>query len=135
MLFAFSVAPTTTADDTASMSEAVAAAVRVVRESGLPHETTSMFTTIEGEWDEVMPVIRAATDAVLAVSPRVSLVLKADLRPGRTGELAGKVERVERHLSGAGASGSDGDVADMAGVAGVANDRNDDNDDDTPTNR
>ncbi|NLE18484.1 MAG: MTH1187 family thiamine-binding protein [Propioniciclava sp.] len=106
MLFAFSVAPTTTADDTASMSEAVAAAVRVVRESGLPHETTSMFTTIEGEWDEVMPVIRAATDAVLAVSPRVSLVLKADLRPGRSGELTGKVERVERHLAAGGAGGA-----------------------------
>ncbi|MFN3339166.1 MAG: MTH1187 family thiamine-binding protein [Dietzia sp.] len=98
MLFAFSVAPTTTADESASMSEAVAEAVRVVRASGLPHETTSMFTTIEGGWDEVMPVIRAATDAVLAVSPRVSLVLKADLRPGRTGELRGKVDRVERRL-------------------------------------
>lgn len=110
MLFAFSVAPTTTAaptaagDYSASMSAAVAEAVRVVRESGLPHETTSMFTTLEGEWDEVMPVIRAATDAVLAVSPRVSLVLKADLRPGRTGELRGKVERVERRL----AEGGDG---------------------------
>ncbi len=98
MLFAFSVAPTTS-DSAASMSEAVAAAIRVVRDSGLPHETTSMFTTIEGEWDEVMPVIRAATDAVLAVAPRVSLVLKADLRPGRTGELQGKVERVEHHLA------------------------------------
>ena len=101
MLFAFSVAPTT-ADATASMSEAVAEAVRVVRDSGLPHETTSKFTTIEGEWDEVMPIIRAATDAVLAVSPRVSLVLKADLRPGRSGELAGKVARVEDRLAGRG---------------------------------
>ena len=100
MLFAFSVAPTSTADDSASMSAAVAEAVQVVRASGLPHETTSMFTTIEGEWDEVMPVIRAATDAVLAVSPRVSLVLKADLRPGREGELRGKVDRVEKRLAG-----------------------------------
>ncbi|AWH94233.1 MTH1187 family thiamine-binding protein [Dietzia psychralcaliphila] len=98
MLFAFSVAPTTTEDATASMSEAVAEAVRVVRASGLPHETTSMFTTIEGDWDEVMPVVRAATEAVLAVSPRVSLVLKADLRPGRSGELRGKVDRVEHRL-------------------------------------
>ncbi|EYT64708.1 hypothetical protein H483_0103545 [Dietzia sp. UCD-THP] len=117
MLFAFSVAPTTTADDSASMSEAVAEAVRVVRASGLPHETTSMFTTIEGDWDEVMPVIRAATDAVLAVSPRVSLVLKADLRPGRFGELRGKVDRVERRLQhglaadpGGGEKGDDDEV-------------------------
>lgn len=106
MLFAFSVAPATTEDPSGSMSAAVAEAVRVVRESGLPHETTSMFTTIEGEWDEVMPVVKAATDAVLAVSPRVSLVLKADLRPGHTGEIAGKVERLDRHLdAGAGEGG------------------------------
>ena len=98
MLFAFSVAPATTDDPSGSMSEAVAAAIRVVRDSGLPHETTSMFTTIEGEWDEVMPVIKEATDAVLAVAPRVSLVLKADLRPGRSGEIQGKVARLERHL-------------------------------------
>lgn len=98
MLFAFSVAPATGAGDSGSMSEAVAAAVRVVRNSGLPYETTSMFTTIEGDWDAVMPVIKAATDAVLAVSDRVSLVVKADLRPGHSGEIAGKVERLERHL-------------------------------------
>lgn len=98
MLFAFSIAPTMTSGQDASMAHIVAKAVEVVRASGLPCETTSMFTTIEGEWDEVMPVIRTATDAVLAVSPRVSLVLKADLRPGHSGELQGKVDRVERHL-------------------------------------
>lgn len=126
MLFAFSVAPTTTADESASMSEAVAEAVRIVRASGLPHETTSMFTTIEGEWDEVMPVIRAATDAVLAVSPRVSLVLKADLRPGRSGELTGKVERVERRLAGAGGAGG---AAGAGGGAAGEDDKAGDDDD------
>lgn len=98
MLFAFSIAPATAPDPDGSMSAAVAEAIRVVRASGLPHETTSMFTTIEGEWEEAMAVIKAATDAVLAVSPRVSLVLKADLRPGHTGELTGKVERVDARL-------------------------------------
>lgn len=97
MLVAFSIAPAT-ADDSGGVSEAVAAAVRVVRESGLPHETNAMFTNVEGEWDEVMAVVKAAVDAVAAVSPRVSLVLKADIRPGRSGELAGKVERLERAL-------------------------------------
>ena len=126
MLFAFSVAPTTTADESASMSAAVAEAVRVVRDSGLPYETTSMFTTIEGEWDEVMPVIRAATDAVLAVSPRVSLVLKADLRPGRSGELTGKVERVERRLAGAGGAGG---AAGAGGGAAGEDDKAGDDDD------
>jgi uncharacterized protein (TIGR00106 family) len=99
MIVAFSLAPAT-ADDSGGVSEAVAAAVRVVRESGLPHETNAMFTNIEGEWDEVMAVVKAAVDAVAAVSPRVSLVLKADIRAGRSGELSGKVERLERALEG-----------------------------------
>jgi uncharacterized protein YqgV (UPF0045/DUF77 family) len=57
-----------------------------------------MFTTIEGEWDEVFDVIKRATDAVGAFGPRVALVLKADIRPGYTGELAGKVERLEKAI-------------------------------------
>ena len=70
-----------------------------MRESGLPNETNAMFTLIEGEWDEVMSVVKRATEAVLAVSPRVGLVLKADIRPGYTGQLRAKVESVERHLA------------------------------------
>ncbi|MGC0250817.1 thiamine-binding protein [Pseudactinotalea sp. Z1748] len=98
MLFAFSIAPATTDAPDGSVSAAVADAVRVVRDSGLPHELTSMFTTIEGEWEEVMPVIKGACDTVAAHSDRVSLVIKADLRPGRRGELTGKVNRVEELL-------------------------------------
>ena len=45
-----------------------------------------------------MPVIKEACEAVGEVSPRVSLVLKADLRPGRTGEMSAKVERLEAQL-------------------------------------
>lgn len=95
MLVAFSVSPSGGSDDTGSVHDAVAAAVRVVRDSGLPHQTDAMFTTIEGEWDEVMDVVKRATEAVGDYGPRVSLVLKADIRPGRTGELKGKVERLE----------------------------------------
>ncbi|MCL8024363.1 MTH1187 family thiamine-binding protein [Nocardioides bruguierae] len=98
MLVAFSIAPTVGAED-GSVSEAVAAAVKVVRDSGLPNETTSMFTTIEGEWDEVMAVVKQAVDVVSAVSPRTSLVLKADIRPGWDGQLTAKVERVEQILA------------------------------------
>lgn len=100
MLFAFSVAPATSDDADGSVSEAVAAAVAVVRASGLPNETTAMFTTLEGDWDECMGVIKQACEAVQLYSPRVSLVLKADLRQGYTGELTGKVERLEGRLGG-----------------------------------
>ncbi|MFI7480828.1 MTH1187 family thiamine-binding protein [Kocuria sp. M1R5S2] len=95
MLVAFSVSPSGGSDPSGSVHEAVAAAVRVVRESGLPNRTDAMFTTLEGEWDEVMDVVKRATEAVGAYGSRVSLVLKADIRPGRTGELSGKVERLE----------------------------------------
>ncbi|GIG27765.1 hypothetical protein Cma02nite_03650 [Cellulomonas marina] len=97
MLVAFSVAPLGAGE---SVSEAVADALRVVRSSGLPHRTDAMFTTLEGEWDEVMDVVRRATEAVGRHGHRVSLVLKADIRPGWTGELDAKVERVEALLRG-----------------------------------
>ncbi len=92
MIIAFSVAPSGAGE---SVSEAVADAVRVVRASGLPNRTDSMFTTIEGEWAECMEVVRQAVEAVAAHGPRVSLVLKADIRPGRTGEMQGKLDRLE----------------------------------------
>lgn len=99
MLVAFSVAPTGTSDADGSVHRAVAAAVKVVRESGLPNQTDAMFTTIEGDWDEVFDVVKRATEAVGEFSSRVSLVLKADIRPGYTGQLTAKVERVEAALA------------------------------------
>ncbi|MGU3294157.1 thiamine-binding protein [Williamsia sp. M5A3_1d] len=100
MIVAFSVSPSgaDSVDADGGMSAAVAAAVRVVRASGVTHQTTAMFTYLEGDWDEVMAVVRDATDAVAALAPRVSLVLKADIRPGFDGQLAAKVERIESHL-------------------------------------
>ena len=95
MLVAFSVTPLGVGEDVA---EYVAHAVRVVRESGLPNRTDAMFTSIEGDWDEVMDVVRRAVDAVAAQAPRVSLVLKADIRPGVTDALDSKVATIERHL-------------------------------------
>jgi len=98
MLVAFSVAPSGTGRADGSVSEAVAAAVRVVRESGLPNRTDAMFTTIEGTWEQCFEVVRRATEAVGEYGSRVSLVLKADIRPGFTGELDAKLERLEQHL-------------------------------------
>lgn len=95
MLVAFSVAPSGGGE---SVADAVADAVAVVRASGLPNSTDSMFTTIEGEWDECFDVVRRACEAVGQHGHRVGLVLKADIRPGRSGEMAGKVERLEAAL-------------------------------------
>jgi uncharacterized protein (TIGR00106 family) len=97
MLVAFSVAPAV-ADETGSVAAAVARAIAIVRDSGLPNRTSSMFTEIEGEWDEVMAVVKAACNAVAEVSPRVGLVLKADIRAGYAGQLTAKVDRIEALL-------------------------------------
>jgi uncharacterized protein (TIGR00106 family) len=97
MLVAFSVTPLGVGD---AVGEYVADAVRVVRDSGLPNHTDAMFTTIEGDWDETMAVVKQAIDAVAAKAPRVSVVLKADIRPGATGALTAKVESLERQLAG-----------------------------------
>ena len=96
MLVAFSVTPIGAGD---SVGDAVAEAVRVVRASGLPNRTDAMFTTVEGEWDEVMAVVKQAVDVVAANGARVSLSLKADVRPGVTGALTAKVENLERRLA------------------------------------
>ena len=107
MLVAFSVAPSGTGNADGSVHDAVAAAVRVVRDSGLSHRTTSMFTEIEGEWDEVFDVVRRATEAVQPYGSRVSLVLKADIRPGYSGELDGKIERLETAIEHQGDAAAD----------------------------
>jgi uncharacterized protein (TIGR00106 family) len=96
MLVAFSVTPIGAGEDVAVP---VSRAVKVVRDSGLPNRTDAMFTTLEGEWDEVMDVVRRACEAVAEDGGRVSLVLKADIRPGVVDALHTKVAKVERLLA------------------------------------
>ena len=95
MIVAFSVSPMGTGE---SVAPAVARAVRVVRESGLPNRTAAMFPRVEGEWDEVMDVVKRAVFAAGEGAPRVSLTLKADIREGVNDGLTSKVEAVEREL-------------------------------------
>ena len=96
VIVAFSVTPLGVGE---SVGGYVADAVRVVRDSGLPYRTDAMFTTIEGEWDEVMAVIKRAADVVADQAPRVSLVVKADIREGVSDGMSAKVERVEQQLN------------------------------------
>ena len=99
MILAFSIATSGGEKADASVHDAVAAAVKVVRESGLPNRTSSMFTEIEGEWDEVFDVVKRATEAVLPFGTRISLVMKADIRPGYQGEINAKLDRLEEAIS------------------------------------
>ncbi|MGP4112508.1 MTH1187 family thiamine-binding protein [Streptomyces sp. 4N509B] len=96
MIVAFSVTPIGVGQHVGS---AVADAVRVVRDSGLPYRTDAMFTSVEGDWDEVMDVVKRAVEAVQAHAARVSVVMKADLNEGVTDGLSSKVATVERLLA------------------------------------
>ena len=97
MIAAFSITPLGVGE---GVSELIAECVRIVRSSGLPNETNAMFTNIEGEWTEVMDVIKRCIDAVESRAPRVSILVKIDHRPGVENALGSKVESLERRLGG-----------------------------------
>lgn len=96
-LVAVSIAPMGIGDELASE---VAEVIKVIRTSGLRNRTTSMFTEIEGDWDEVMKVVKDATMVLAEKGIRTSVVIKADVRPGYTNMMNAKVEKVNRILGG-----------------------------------
>jgi len=81
-----------------SLSTYVAECMKIVKESGLPHELTAMGTIVEGEWDEVMAVIKACHMAVRAKCRRVSTIIKIDDREAPPGRIKAKVESVLKKL-------------------------------------
>ena len=95
MLCAFSITPLGVGD---SVGEIVAGVVRLVRDSGLANETNAMFTNVEGDWDDVMTLVKRCVEHVEARAPRVSVVIKIDDRPGTQDQLHGKIASIERQL-------------------------------------
>lgn len=98
MLVAFSIAPSQPDSDQGSYADTVSQIVAHIRNSGLPNETNAMFTNVEGEWDEVMQLVKECCDIAASKTGRASLVLKADIRPGHNDMLTAKVSRIEDRL-------------------------------------
>ena len=96
-LVAIAITPIGVGDELAPI---VAEVLKVIRASGLPNRTTSMFTEIEGEWDDVMKVVKEATFLLANKGIRTEIVLKADIRPGFTEMIQTKVEKVNSILEG-----------------------------------
>ena len=94
-LVALCIAPCGTGDEFAPY---VAEIVKIIRASGLSNRTNSMFTEIEGEWDDVMAVVKNATQYLTDQGIRTEVIMKADIRPGYTNMMDAKVESVERIL-------------------------------------
>lgn len=78
----------------------VAEVVRVIEASGLPSRTTSMFTEIEGDWDDVMKVVKDATFVLAEKGYRTGVTFKADVRPGHKNTMKAKVAKIDNILGG-----------------------------------
>ena len=90
-LIAVAIAPCGIGDE---LAPEVAEVIKVIRASGLPNHTNSMFTEIEGEWDEVMKIVKDAAFILANKGIRTEVVLKADIRPGFTNMIDTKVKKV-----------------------------------------
>lgn len=94
-LVAVAIAPFGVGDE---LSKEVAEVVKVIRDSGLPNKTYSMFTEIEGEWDEVMKVVKNATFVLAEKRIRTEVIMKMDIRPGYNNMMTEKIDRMENQM-------------------------------------
>jgi uncharacterized protein (TIGR00106 family) len=86
----------------ASVSRYVAAAVEIVRgQSRVKARLDPMFTTLEGDLDDIFALIRVMQEAVFeAGAVRVGTVMKIDDRRDREVSMEAKLEAVEQQLQG-----------------------------------
>ena len=94
-LVAVAIAPFGVGDE---LSKEVAEVVKVIRDSGLPNKTYSMFTEIAGEWDEVMKVVKNATFVLAEKGIRTEVIMKMDIRPGYNNMMTEKIDRMENQM-------------------------------------
>jgi len=95
MLVPFSIVPLGAGE---SLSEGVAEVIRMVDESGLPYRTNPMGTVIEGEWDEVMTLVRRCHEEAMRSASRVLTSITIDDRPGKSDRMTEKIKSVEKRL-------------------------------------
>ncbi|MFC2079474.1 MTH1187 family thiamine-binding protein [Candidatus Bipolaricaulota bacterium] len=96
MIAGFSIIPIGKSE---SLSPYVAEAFKIIEASGVAYEHHAMGTNLEGEWDDVMAVIKACRDKLLESSNRVSLSIKIDDRAGASGRLKHKVDSAREKMS------------------------------------
>ncbi len=85
-------------DKGASVSPYVARCLDVVDRSGLDYRCHAMGTTLEGDLDSLLGVVKQCFDALAVDCDRIECSIKLDYRKGRTGRLDGKVSSVEQKL-------------------------------------
>lgn len=95
ILLEFSMSPLAQGD---SVSQYVARSLEIIDQSGLDYRLNPMGTVIEGEWDDVMGVVKTCWERMKADCDRVTTVIKVDYRKGKRGRLSSKVKSVEEKL-------------------------------------
>ena len=92
VLLEFSMAPF---DKGESLSKYVSRSLDIIDASGLPYQLTPMGTILEGEWDEVMEVVRRCFERMSEDCVQITVSMKADYRQGKRGRLKSKIASVE----------------------------------------
>ena len=95
MLIGFSVVPLGTGS---SIGDQIAEVMRIVDASGLSYKANPMATVVEGEWDEMMDLVKMCHAAVMKSAERVVTTISIDDRKGRQGRIEEKVKSVERRI-------------------------------------
>lgn len=95
MLAEFSVVPLGKGE---SVSHFVAQCLRIVSESGLDYRLNPMGTVVEGDYDQVMEVVKRCHLAVMEDCSRVITTVKIDDRAGVKGMMEGKIRSVEEKV-------------------------------------
>lgn len=95
MLIEFSIVPVGLGS---SIGEQLADVLKVVDGSGLPYKINPMGTVIEGEWNEVMKIVRKCHDTVMKQSDRVITTISIDDRRGKPNRLEEKVKSIEKRI-------------------------------------
>ena len=95
VLIDFSIFPL---DKGESVTQYVTRVVKIIKGSGLSHKLGPMGTSIEGEWDEVMRVVKRCFEELNEDCDRIYFAIKGDYRKIGSGRITAKVESVERKL-------------------------------------
>jgi len=81
-----------------SVGKYVARSLDIIDKSGVAYRLNPMGTVLEGDWDEVMAVVKQCYARMKRDCNRISCSIKIDFRKGHTGRLSSKVQSVERRL-------------------------------------
>ncbi|MDH5203780.1 MAG: MTH1187 family thiamine-binding protein [Nitrospirota bacterium] len=95
MLIEFSIIPIGVGN---SIGGQLAEVLKIVDISGLPYKVNPMGTVIEGEWDEVMKLIKKCHRTVMKTGERVLTTISIDDRKGKPNRIEEKVKSIERRI-------------------------------------